>query len=235
MLVFVIARRRSSAARLCILFVFFLAMPLRVSIICLGFHPPALPQHQPQQPVLPAVVMQHGRPLPRYNSFHRLGTTTIMSSRSSTTTCRACNHDPSDNNTRNSSGGQRHQQQLGQAAVFIDPAILVEESAVKSVLEPLDVVLARARKRPISPLVKLQAVLDARTVISGVLPWLTVGDALFCLAAMSMGAQGFAVGLFVGKWTSAVLLPRTIRQQLPPMLLQLYPVVLAILFDQWIS
>jgi hypothetical protein len=105
-------------------------------------------------------------------------------------------------------------------------------------LEPLDVVLSRARQRPISPFLKVQTFLDARLIPGALLPWLTCGDAIFGLVAIAIGAKGFALGLFLGKWTRSILLailPLTTRRMLPTMLVQLYPVLLAIGLDQVIS
>jgi hypothetical protein len=99
-----------------------------------------------------------------------------------------------------------------------------------SEFQELDVMLARARKRQISPLLRAQAILDAPLLKSGVV--LTRADVMFASAAFAIGAGGFAFGLLLGKWTSSKL-PR--RQDLPPIFIQLYPVLLAIALDQLIT
>jgi hypothetical protein len=91
----------------------------------------------------------------------------------------------------------------------------------------LDAMLARARKRQISPLLRVQAFLDAPLVNSAIV--ITRADATFTMAAFAIGAKGFAIGLLLGKWTSSKL-PR--QQEWPPIFTQLYPVLLAIVLDQ---
>lgn len=101
----------------------------------------------------------------------------------------------------------------------------------ESEFEPLDVMLARARKRKVIPLLRVQAFFGAPVVES--LTWLTRGDAVFAVIAISIGAKGFVLGLLLGKWSvSAGLFPQGMN--LPPQLLQLYPLLLAIALDQFI-
>lgn len=97
--------------------------------------------------------------------------------------------------------------------------------------EPLDVMLDRARKRGVNPMIRIQALAGAPLLKGSGIP-LTRGDALFTATALLIGAKGFAVGLLVGKATSSRL---PFRQDLPPLLVQLYPVLLAIACDLTIS
>ena len=95
--------------------------------------------------------------------------------------------------------------------------------------EPLDVILERARKRGANPIVKVQVFCDRPILTS--LRWLTRGDVIFAFLAFLIGSKGFVFGLLTGKWTLSVgLLPR--KMNLPPLIVQLYPVLLAIAFDQ---
>ena len=99
--------------------------------------------------------------------------------------------------------------------------------------EPLDVMLQKARKRGVNPILKVQAFFDAPTLMVAPLYWLTRGDATFAILALLIGAKGFVLGLLLGKWTASLgLLPR--GTNLSPQLIQLYPVLLAIIFDQLI-
>jgi hypothetical protein len=193
---------------------------------------------QKQQLVLPPPQpRQHGPSSQQNNSLHDIIGATAMSRSSTRTRGHASTQlNQSDNNKGNNGKEQQDQE------VVVDATNNAESSTdviTKSVLfvEPLDMMLARARKRPINPLVKVQGFLDTRINI-GLLhvPWLSYGDAVFSLVAISIGAKGFAVGLFMGKWTAASLLalfPVKTRQRIPPILVQLYPVILAILLDQW--
>lgn len=101
------------------------------------------------------------------------------------------------------------------------------------VLPPLDVVLARARKRPVSPMLRLQTFLNAPVLESS---WLTRSDVAFSILAISIGSKGFALGLVLGKWTASTsdgypIVSRA-KQRLPKEIVQVYPVLLAILMDQ---
>jgi hypothetical protein len=92
--------------------------------------------------------------------------------------------------------------------------------------DSLDVILERARQRNKFGLqfTKLQAILSKPVL--GV-P-LTLGDTALVIAGISIGSAGFAVGWIAGKLTASSL-PRSL---LPPPVLQLWPVAVAILCDQ---
>ena len=90
-------------------------------------------------------------------------------------------------------------------------------------LESLDVVLERARRRGVNPMIRLQAFLNAPLVSI-----ITRGDATFVGAAILLDAKGFAFGLLAGKLTLRYL-P---KKNLPPLFVQLYPALLAIACDQ---
>jgi len=94
--------------------------------------------------------------------------------------------------------------------------------------EPLDVILDRARKRGVNPMIRVQAFLNAPVAPSWKIPF-TRGDVAFSTFAIAVGAKGFALGLVVGKLTSRRL---TKSFDLPPLVVQLYPVLLAIACDQ---
>lgn len=202
--------------------------------ICICF---LLGGQKQQLPPPPPPPQQQQREPSQQNSLHHLGITMSRLTRT-----RACCNQRNQIDNNNNSGKQQHHQEM-----VVDPtknanAESSDTTTTKnsvSFSEPLDVMLARARKRPINPFLKVQAFMDAR-IIPGVVPWLTYGDVVFCLVATSIGAKGFALGLLLGKWTSSCLLlpllPLTTRQRMPtPLLVQLYPVLLAILLDQWIS
>jgi len=96
--------------------------------------------------------------------------------------------------------------------------------------ESLDVMLERARKRGVSPVLQIQTFFGAPVIQS--LSWLKRGDLLFCLAATWIGAKGFALGIVIGKWTRSSLLGLFREMEIPPLLVQLYPLLLAIMLDQ---
>lgn len=92
--------------------------------------------------------------------------------------------------------------------------------------DPLDVMLAKARKRGVNPMFRIQAFTDTPVLKLGIV--LTRGDLAFSTVAALIGAKGFALGLILGKWSLNLKL---LRENLSPLVAQLYPVLLAIAFD----
>mmetsp|Transcript_15410 Transcript_15410/g.21992 ORF Transcript_15410/g.21992 Transcript_15410/m.21992 type:complete len:220 (+) Transcript_15410:101-760(+) len=96
----------------------------------------------------------------------------------------------------------------------------------------LNVMLENARKRqnPSIFLWRIQAFLGAPLVLPpSVLSSLTRADVLLCLVAIRLGSIGFAVGLLTGKISVRYVRKLITSKQV---IIELWPVVLAILLDQ---
>lgn len=94
--------------------------------------------------------------------------------------------------------------------------------------EPLDVMLQRARKREINPMLRVQALWSAPLLAPILNAPISRGDAVFVLLALALHAPGFAVGFVTAKLTARRLLPKG----LPRVVVQFYPVLLALACDQ---
>ena len=95
--------------------------------------------------------------------------------------------------------------------------------------EPLDVMLLRARKREINPMLRVQALWSAPLLAPIIINVpISRGDAVFVLLALALHAPGFAVGFVTAKLTARRLLPKG----LPRVVVQFYPVLLALACDQ---
>ena len=123
----------------------------------------------------------------------------------------------------------------------------------------LDSILNRARTRQLSPLLRLQALAGAPVWTSPDHWTITRGDALIVVLALSIDSPGFAAGFLLGKWSwRSVLMPFLLHlkkqkprmnmldepaafinlqsPQFPPLfLVQLYPVLIASILDQFWS